>query len=1281
MCRAAALVLVLFVLLAPSASEAACGACTAEQVTAATASKLLFGGTDAAGGVDDWYLSNGKIQAIIDDIGPTETGVSGVTVDKTSSNAVETGGTLLDLGLNGKNNDQLPQSFNVGGLSLANVFIFRQGDETHWPGAAGGGNPCTSVGAANTHCPADPDCAAITTYGIMLGTCTSPTDLCSTRSAPKLFVRTIYEACNGETTLRLRTDVWNQTGNTQSLPVFDIFLWGGRGISAFAPDRGRGFTHPVLDLGSVASILSSLSSAPFFAAPGNNDKTDGVSFRGKPADAVSYGYRSLGASLDSNGGEEGGTLTVAVEPDQLQSLQSGLVSAATASLGITVPNGQSVVYTRRLIVSNRNDAASVLGDAKNPESILGQTGLPIGTVSGKVSPGSTQLGTFTFTRTGGSDLSSFGAGFAALNSAVLTEVRTKASFSKVQLPEGTYALRAVFPGRDDVLVSGITVTAGKNTAIPPIALPKPGKLQIEVRDADTNKGIPAKISLSPSPDMRREFPAFTFDVRSGMCSNNASVTCADDAACGGGNTCFRTCTNVEPQPCGTGCPTGFTCASDGKCRRHSCSSDADCDPGYLCKADTTNALPESYPGGFAQVQAMYTDKKGKVQAEVKPGTYTVSVSRGIEYTITKLDNVAITAGGTAKLGRVTLKHVVDTTGYLSADFHIHSGRSFDSSVPLSPRVASFAGEGVEVLVSTDHDMNTDYAPTIKKMGLNGFIASIIGTEVTTSVSRPPYLSNGWGHINGWPCIFDSTARRSGAIEDESVSANVIYDRLRAQSNQQCVGGTANGKDCSTDSACPGGTCTDVGEQVVQMNHPRSSVAGTVNIGMYDNIGYDPSKSITSCQKYPVLCPTSQCAGGTNDGTSCTSDASCTGGGKCGCIGASVPATANGCNDIMNDLNVVPQATRCTTPGCGSGFENLTGTRNIDFDIMEIQNASKVTDLGFARRMRRDWLSFLNQGLLVGAAGSRHPMWGTGVSDSHRLHLELAGYARTFVGAGEFPAKTLDIKAFNQQVLAGNMTVSAGPYITFNATKDSVSAGVGQTLSGTGAVDLKIKVQAAPWVPVDEVRVIKNGCVVQCFNGTTSPAVTPRPADAYEQSAANVVRFDATWSDTVAGDSYYIVEASPNMPPAGTVPAVDPVVDSVAPKNFPWALTNPIFVDADGGGYTGIALPAGAGEPTCPALPASCSTGAVIAAATATPPHASKPATGPGALLAYLQNLFVRPATARDDAPQADSEEQRLQEHEREIRKSSQEYYPRHLVVFPTPRPEDIRPRPQAPTNP
>jgi hypothetical protein len=35
-----------------------------------TAPNHLFSGTDTVGGVGDWYLSNGIVQAIVDDIGP-----------------------------------------------------------------------------------------------------------------------------------------------------------------------------------------------------------------------------------------------------------------------------------------------------------------------------------------------------------------------------------------------------------------------------------------------------------------------------------------------------------------------------------------------------------------------------------------------------------------------------------------------------------------------------------------------------------------------------------------------------------------------------------------------------------------------------------------------------------------------------------------------------------------------------------------------------------------------------------------------------------------------------------------------------------------------------------------------------------------------------------------------------------------------------------------------------------------------------------------------------------
>jgi len=1282
---------------APQSSAAVCGPCKAQQiVTASDAKKFLFGGSDASGGIDDWYLTNGKVEAIIDDVGTVDVPVAGggsVSVTKTTSNAVETGGTLIDVAIKGKHNDQIPQSFNVGGLSLDNVFIFRDGDETAW-GVPSGNNPCATVGDSNPNCPLDvtanpedANCAAVHVYGVML----SPG--VSTRTAPTLFVKTTYKACANENFLRMRSEVWNQSGSAQVLPIFDVFLWGGRSLVPFAPvvatasdipNGGGGFTHPVLDLSDPFAILAALTAAPYFAAPGNVGSKDGPFARGKKSKDISYGYKSDGGLIDNDGPSGPGAPApfTGGKANEIKAIHSNLLSAVTFAslpLGPSVPNGGSLIYNRRLVLGKRSDAASVLGDARNPDSIFKRleeeaVNWPLGEVKGKIRPPSREEATITFIRTGGPP---------ALDpplpgNAAVSEVRTKASFSRILLPVGTYAAHVVVPGRDDVFVTGLTVGIGAND-LGVFDVPEPaGKLRMEITDADTGQRIPAKVSLDPSPEMARLFAAFDYVNRTGMCSNNTSTSCTSSANCGG-NTCFRTCSNKEPKKCQTSsdCVSGEQCF-DNRCRSQACSSDSDCDPGFVCVADTRDIVPQSFPGRAGQLNAIYTHD-GRIEQELRPGTYTLYVSRGLEYTIRKIPNVVIQAGKTTTVDAslANIRRVVNTTGYMSADFHIHSARSLDSSAPPLDRVRSFAGEGLEVMVATDHDINTDYLPLIAKLGLGPFITSIVGTEVTTSVGTPPFFSNAWGHINAWPQIHDPTARREGAIEDENVSVNVIYDRLRAVPNFLCVGGKNNSQPCTTDSDCPLGLCKDVGVPAVQMNHPRAGLGGVVNIGIFTNIGYDPSAPITDCKSYPVLCPTSRCVGGSNAGNPCSSQVQCPGG-VCGCVGGSIPPASTGCNDILNDRNVIPQSTRCTTPGCGSGFENTNGTRNIDFDIMEIDNGGSASSYRALKKVRRDWLSLLNQAIEAGAAGHRHLIWGTGVSDSHRLVVELPGYARTFVGAGDFNGNLIDIKAFNQQVLAGNMVSSAGPYLSFTADNGSQTVGLGQTLDASGGtVNLRIKVQAAPWIPIDEVRIIKNGCVIACYNSSTTPAVVNNPTtegDRLDQTTARVVRFETTSvpiSDSVTEDSYYIVEASPNMPASGD-PDVDPWVDKVAQGAFPFGFTNPILADFDGNGYQGL----GMAEPVCPPLPLSCSAGAAIASVSGETMYAG----GPRGFWSRLLDLAVTGAWAHDPGPKGETEEEQIQEQEKANRRSSGEYFPLHFATFPTPKPEQQETAPPAPAE-
>jgi hypothetical protein len=114
------------------------------------------------------------------------------------------------------------------------------------------------------------------------------------------------------------------------------------------------------------------------------------------------------------------------------------------------------------------------------------------------------------------------------------------------------------------------------------------------------------------------------------------------------------------------------------------------------------------------------------------------------------------------------------------------------------------------------------------------------------------------------------------------------------------------------------------------------------------------------------------------------------------------------NDILLDTGILGPG---TTPNPG-------GVRNLDFDVMEIANGAKVGDYPSYLQMREDWFSLLAQNAFKP---------GTGVSDSHRITVEHAGWSRTYVlGAGDDPAN-LDVAAFDAAVKAGRMVVSAGPW--------------------------------------------------------------------------------------------------------------------------------------------------------------------------------------------------------------------------------------------------------------
>jgi hypothetical protein len=137
---------------------------------------------------------------------------------------------------------------------------------------------------------------------------------------------------------------------------------------------------------------------------------------------------------------------------------------------------------------------------------------------------------------------------------------------------------------------------------------------------------------------------------------------------------------------------------------------------------------------------------GKGTTKLPAGRYNVYISRGFEYSVDLHENFEVQAGQTVTLDGLLI-HEMDTSGYISGDFHLHAQPSIDSSLPLRMRVAANAAEGLEFVTSTDHDTVTNYAPYINDMGLNHLMSSAVGVETSTLE---------FGHYIGFPLEYDHT---------------------------------------------------------------------------------------------------------------------------------------------------------------------------------------------------------------------------------------------------------------------------------------------------------------------------------------------------------------------------------------------------------------------------------------------------------------------------------------------------------------------------------------------
>ena len=231
----------------------------------------------------------------------------------------------------------------------------------------------------------------------------------------------------------------------------------------------------------------------------------------------------------------------------------------------------------------------------------------------------------------------------------------------------------------------------------------------------------------------------------------------------------------------------------------------------------------------------------------------------------------------------------------------------------------------------------------------------------------------------------------------------------------------------------------------------------------------------------------------------------------------------------------------------------TQTNALSFDAIEVMNGSGV---GRFLQVRDDWCSLLNQGI--------HKT-GTAVSDSHRLILENAGFARSFVASSTDDPASIDEDELTQSVLNMQLMGTSGPFIRFTIEDDTgADVGLGGTALKTGAqVVLKVRVEAAPWIPVEVVNIYRNCELIESRSIQSSKVL------------GKVLRFNR--AIPIAGidaDSYFHVEAGIRLDADGNPvsPGLLGTVQTLEPGVEPFGFTNPIFVDRNGDGYVAPGLP-------------------------------------------------------------------------------------------------------------
>jgi hypothetical protein len=193
----------------------------------------------------------------------------------------------------------------------------------------------------------------------------------------------------------------------------------------------------------------------------------------------------------------------------------------------------------------------------------------------------------------------------------------------------------------------------------------------------------------------------------------------------------------------------------------------------------------------------------------------------------------------------------------------------------------------------------------------------------------------------------------------------------------------------------------------------------------------------------------------------------------------------------------------------------------------------------------NWLQLLNQGRRVPGVVN---------TDAH-YNFHGSGFLRVYVRCHDEDVANIKPIDIVHAAEKGNILMTSGPFMEVSASAEVAgkAAQMGEDLvAANGKVTLNVAVQCPNWFDIDRVQILLNGKPESTLNFT-------RDANA-DMFKSDTLKFSHAIPVELTGDTHLTVVAAGQKSTLGTVMGPD------HGKDMPIAVSNPIYVDVDGGGF-------------------------------------------------------------------------------------------------------------------